>query len=87
MKLIKTEHRASLVPSALDDLMMVYINSPEIADFDPQPSINKWMGKKPRRISKEDTANSKVESESSDESECESVCSSLSIAECESVLD
>ena len=87
MKQIKTEHRASLLPSALDDLMMVYINSPTIEDFDPQLSINEWMKSKARRVSKEDNDNSKVESESSDESDCESICSSMSIAECDSISD
>ena len=32
-KLVETEHHASLVPSASDDLMMVYLNSPAIKIF------------------------------------------------------
>ena len=89
MKQIKTEHRASLLPAALDDLMMVFINSPEITDFDPQLAIKEWMGSKARRISKEDSAvsqNTLIDRESSDESDCESV-SSISTAECELIME
>ena len=84
MKHIKTEHRASLLPSALDELMMVYLNSPAIADFDPQPSINEWMKLKARRISKDNVSSSQIDVDSSDESENESVCSTASIAVCDS---
>ena len=78
MKRIKTEHRASLLPSSLDDLMMVNINAPPIAEFDPQRAIDDWIHKKERRIQKDNCAQDATDkSESSDESDCdnESVCS------------
>ena len=87
MKHIKTEHRASLLPSALDDLLMVYLNSPPIEDFNPQPAINEWMKTKARRISKDDTSFSQVDTDSSDESDSDSVSSTDSIVECKAILD
>ena len=36
IKLIETEHHTLLLPSALDDLMMVYLNSSAIEIFDQQ---------------------------------------------------
>ena len=67
--------------------MMVYINSPAIEDFNPQPSINEWLNSKSRRISKEDTVSEKVASDSSEESDVESVCSSDSNEECEPIFE
>ena len=87
MKHIKNEHRASLSSSALDDLMMVYINSPAIEDFNPQPSINEWLNSKSRRISKDDTVSEKNACDSSEESDVESVCSSDSNEECEPIFE
>lgn len=43
MKLIKTDRRHRLSAQHLNDIMLVKIESSSIQDFDPTPSINKWM--------------------------------------------
>ena len=48
IKLIETEHHASLISSALDNLMMVYLNSPAIKIFDLQSC--RWLFAKSRII-------------------------------------
>ena len=73
-------------PSALDDLMMVYLNSPAIENHNPQFSVNERLRFKSRRISTGDTVSSQVDSDSSEEeSDIESIASTHSIAECESI--
>lgn len=71
MKLIKTEHRSSLLPSTLDDLMMVHINAPAIANFDPQPSVNDWVHAKSRKVG----SKSSDEKNDSNDEESDSDCS------------
>ena len=63
MKLMKAEHRASLLPSALESLMMVYLNSLAIKNFDPHSSINEWLIVKSHRISKVDRDSSEEQSD------------------------
>ena len=50
IKLIKIEYQALLIPSALDNLMMVYLNSPAIKIYDLQSCG--WLLVKSRIISR-----------------------------------
>lgn len=43
MKLIKTDRRQSLSGRHLNDLMLIRLQSPSIAEFDPNPDIDRWM--------------------------------------------
>lgn len=43
MKLIKTDRRQSLSGRHLNDLMLIRLQSPSIAEFDPNPAIDRWM--------------------------------------------
>lgn len=43
MKLIKTDRRQSLSARHLNDLMLIRLQSPSIAEFDPNPAIDRWM--------------------------------------------
>ena len=82
---IKTEHWASLLPSALDDLMMVYINS-QIEDFHPPLSIRLFTSGREWNLlqflkMKLAVHNLRMMTAKA------SVCSSASIAECESIFE
>jgi hypothetical protein len=43
MKLIKTDRRHSLSGRHLNDLMLIRLQSPSVAKFDPSPAIDRWM--------------------------------------------
>lgn len=52
---IKSSTRASLSPSALEDLICLSSEGPPVADFDPVPAVDRWFardkskGERPRR--------------------------------------
>eukprot|EP00105_Crassostrea_gigas_P030605 XP_011452989.1 PREDICTED: uncharacterized protein LOC105346190 [Crassostrea gigas] len=80
MKLIKTDRRQSLSARHLNDLMLIRLQSPSIAEFDPNPAIDRWMisptGQKRRfhyrRIKKpitNETGTVQIDSESEEERE------------------
>lgn len=80
MKLIKTDRRQSLSGRHLNDLMLIRLQSPSIAEFDPNPAIDRWMisptGQKRRfhyrRIKKpitNETGTVQIDSESEEERE------------------
>ncbi|XP_014670604.1 PREDICTED: uncharacterized protein LOC106811477 [Priapulus caudatus] len=43
MKLIKTSRRASMKESTLNNLMLVKLESPPVADFSPDKAIDMWL--------------------------------------------
>ncbi|XP_060584892.1 uncharacterized protein LOC132740865 [Ruditapes philippinarum] len=43
LKLLKTCRRSKLGTSVLNDLMIVKLQSPSIANFDPEDAIEKWL--------------------------------------------
>ena len=43
MRRIKTEWRNQLNRSTLNDLMRIYLEGPDIVDFDPTPAIQPWF--------------------------------------------
>ena len=43
MRRIKTEWRNQLNRSTLNDLMRIYLEGPDIVDFDPTPAIQQWF--------------------------------------------
>ncbi|KAH3817487.1 hypothetical protein DPMN_119024 [Dreissena polymorpha] len=45
MKIVKNDWRSRLGESNLSDLMMVYLESQRIEDFDPDTSVQLWYGK------------------------------------------
>ena len=66
-KVIKSDWRSRLRDTMVTDLMTIQLHSPEIADFNPTPSILRWKGSYKRRLS----LCSKSSSESDDEMESE----------------
>ena len=64
-KVIKSDWRTRLRDTMVTDLMTIQLHSPEIADFDPTPSILRWKGSCKRRLS----LCSKSSSESDDKME------------------
>ena len=64
-KVIKSDWRSRLRDTMVTDLMSIQLHSPEIADFDPRPSILRWKESCKRRLS----LCSKSSSESDDEIE------------------
>ena len=53
MKLVKSKRRGKLSEKALNDLMMVRLETPEVPKFDPLPSIKGWQmtsSNQPRRV-------------------------------------
>ncbi|KAL5007366.1 hypothetical protein ScPMuIL_003785 [Solemya velum] len=44
MKLIKTARRTRLGSLTLNNLLMVKLQSPGIAEFDPKPAVDQWLG-------------------------------------------
>ncbi|XP_076441074.1 uncharacterized protein LOC143280324 [Babylonia areolata] len=49
MKRVKTDWRSRLRSDTLTDLMVVKLQSPDVSDFDPLPSINHWSKCGPRK--------------------------------------
>ena len=43
MKLLKGDRRHRLSAQNLNACMLIRIESPTVAEFDPTPAINKWM--------------------------------------------
>lgn len=43
MNLIKTDHRASLEPSTLNDLMLIEMTGPELPEYCTQKTVDKWF--------------------------------------------
>ena len=70
MKRIKTEQRSLLLPSTLNDLMMIHINSPSIPEFDPTASLNDWLSVKSRRVGSSTEAKDSESSDESSDSDC-----------------
>ena len=46
MKIIKTDWRSRLTDDSVSDLMTIKLDSPDVMDFDPQPTIGVWLQKK-----------------------------------------
>lgn len=49
-KRIKSDVRSSLSVQRLSDLILISSEGPELADFDPEKSVNKWLENSRRRI-------------------------------------
>ena len=43
MKLIKTDRRHRLTNAHLNDCMVIRLESPSFAEFDPVPAVDSWM--------------------------------------------
>ena len=73
MKRIKSSERSSLGQQSLDDLLMIYMNSKSVSQFDPTTAIEFWLTRKNRylnrlNVSKEHSDSDSEEDESLNES-------------------
>ena len=72
MKLVKSKRCGKLSEKALNDLMMVRLETPEVPKFDPLPSIKTWQmtsSNQPRRVNfmEKSVRKSVCDSDSSDD--------------------
>ncbi|KAG1650891.1 Zinc finger protein 862 [Nymphon striatum] len=44
MKQIKTDHRARIKTTTLDQLITIQMSTADIKNYDPEPAINQWIG-------------------------------------------